>query len=163
AFGRHGVVFGVAFLIVNVMHVTLNALAARGDRDLLAATLRYAPWALSGATLILAAGSVHGGRQPHRRLATLPATRLAPPPGGRCRALRVRDEDAPHARRREARHAPRARPLRWPRALPVRLRRAPPADIAHGRPRPPARRDRLLAAVPSRPRRARAGHAHAHH
>ena len=35
AFGRHGVVFGVAFLIVNVMHLTLYALAARGDRDLL--------------------------------------------------------------------------------------------------------------------------------
>ena len=31
AFGRHGVVFGVAFLIVNVMHLTLYALAARSD------------------------------------------------------------------------------------------------------------------------------------
>ena len=43
AFGRHGVVFGVAFLIVNVMHLTLYALAARGDPDLLAAILRIAP------------------------------------------------------------------------------------------------------------------------
>ena len=31
AFGSHGVLFGVAFLIVNVMHLTLYALAARGD------------------------------------------------------------------------------------------------------------------------------------
>jgi hypothetical protein len=42
------------------MHVTLNALMARGDRELRAATLRYAPSALSGATLILVAGLVHG-------------------------------------------------------------------------------------------------------
>jgi low temperature requirement protein LtrA len=59
-FGRHGVVFGVAFLIVNVMHLTLYALTARGDRELLAAIVRIAPSALAGAALILAAGFVHG-------------------------------------------------------------------------------------------------------
>src|SRR4026207_1418015 len=37
AFGRHGVVFGVAFLIVIVMQITLYALASRGDKDQLAA------------------------------------------------------------------------------------------------------------------------------
>ena len=63
AFGRHGVVFGVAFLIVNVMHLTLYTLGARarGDRDLLAAILRIAPSALAGAALILAAGFADGG------------------------------------------------------------------------------------------------------
>ncbi len=61
AFGRHGVVFGVAFLIVNVMHLTLYALGARGDRDLLAAILRIAPSALVGAALIVAAGFAEGG------------------------------------------------------------------------------------------------------
>jgi low temperature requirement protein LtrA len=60
-FGRHGVVFGVSFLIVNVMHLTLYALAARGDRDLLAAILRIAPSALAGAALIIVAGFVDGG------------------------------------------------------------------------------------------------------
>ena len=60
AFGRHGVAFGVAFLIVTVMHLTLYALAARGDRDLLAAILRIAPSSLAGAALILAAGFVDG-------------------------------------------------------------------------------------------------------
>jgi len=64
AFGRHGVVFGVAFLIVNVMHLTLYALAARGDPDLLRAILRVAPSALAGAALILAAGFAHGGLKP---------------------------------------------------------------------------------------------------
>ena len=43
AFGRHPFVFGLAFLIVQVMHVTLFALAGRGDQDLLAAILRMAP------------------------------------------------------------------------------------------------------------------------
>src|SRR4029077_20425691 len=58
AFGRHGVVFGVAFLIVNVMHLTLYGLVARGDRDLLAAIMRVAPSALGGASLIVVAGFV---------------------------------------------------------------------------------------------------------
>jgi low temperature requirement protein LtrA len=71
AFGRHGVVFGVAFLIVNVMHLTLYALAARGDRDLLAAILRIAPLALAGAALIIAAGFVHGSLKPVFWLAAL--------------------------------------------------------------------------------------------
>jgi len=60
AFGRHGVVFGVAFLIVNVMYLTLYALGARNDPDLLAAILRVAPLSLGGAALITAAGFVHG-------------------------------------------------------------------------------------------------------
>src|SRR5439155_24519566 len=50
-FGRHGVVFGVAFLIVNVMHLTLYALAARGDPDLLAAIMRIAPSSVAGSAL----------------------------------------------------------------------------------------------------------------
>ena len=61
AFGPHGVVFGVAFLIVTVMQLTLYALAARGDRDLLTAILRVAPSSLTGAALIIAAGFVDGG------------------------------------------------------------------------------------------------------
>ena len=82
AFGRHGVVFGIAFLIVNVMHVTLYALAARGDRNLLAAIFRYAPGALSGATLILAAGFVHGGLKPILWLAALALGLFGPLLGG---------------------------------------------------------------------------------
>ncbi len=61
AFDTHGVVFGVAFLIVNAMHLTLYTLGARGDRDLLAAILRIAPSALVGAALIVAAGFADGG------------------------------------------------------------------------------------------------------
>src|SRR6476646_3068800 len=71
AFGSHGVLFGVAFLIVNVMHLTLYALAARGDPDLLAAVLRVAPWAVAGAALIIAAGFAGGGLKPVLWLAAL--------------------------------------------------------------------------------------------
>jgi low temperature requirement protein LtrA len=60
AFGRHGVVFGVAFSIVAVMQLALYALSARGDPDLFEAILRVAPSALAGAALILVAGFVHG-------------------------------------------------------------------------------------------------------
>ncbi len=61
AFGDHGVLFGVAFLVVNVMHRTLFTLAARGDPDLLGAILRTSPATFIGCALILAAGFVDGG------------------------------------------------------------------------------------------------------
>jgi low temperature requirement protein LtrA len=82
AFGRHGVVFGVAFLTVNVMHLTLYALTARDDRDLLAAILRTAPSALAGAALILAAGFVEGGLRPLLWLTALVVGFFGPLLGG---------------------------------------------------------------------------------
>jgi len=78
AFGSHGVVFGVAFLIVNVMHLTLYALGARGDPDLLAAVLRVAPSSLAGAVLILVAGFADGGLKPLLWLAALVVGYLMP-------------------------------------------------------------------------------------
>jgi len=82
AFDRHGVVFGVAFLIVNVVWLTLYALAARGDRDLVAAILRNAPSALAGTSLIIAAGFVHGGLRPMLWLAALAVGFFGPLLGG---------------------------------------------------------------------------------
>ena len=82
AFGRHGVVFGVAFLIVTVMHLTLYALGTRGDRDLFAAILRNAPMALAGAALILTAGFVHGALRPLLWLAALVIAFFGPLLGG---------------------------------------------------------------------------------
>jgi low temperature requirement protein LtrA len=78
AFGRHGVVFGVAFLIVAVMHLTLYSLGARGDPDLLAAILRITPYDLAGAALILAAGFAHGGLRPTLWLVALAVGLLGP-------------------------------------------------------------------------------------
>jgi low temperature requirement protein LtrA len=61
-FGDDGVLFGAAFLVVCAMHVTLYALAGRGNPDLLGAVLRLAPWTLLGAALILIAGFTDGAR-----------------------------------------------------------------------------------------------------
>jgi low temperature requirement protein LtrA len=61
-FDGEGVLFGAAFVVVIAMHLALYALAGRGNRDLLAAVLRLAPWTLLGAALILAAGLMDGAR-----------------------------------------------------------------------------------------------------
>jgi low temperature requirement protein LtrA len=61
-FDDDGVLFGAAFLVVCTMHLALYALAGRGNRDLLSAVLRLAPWTLLGATLILVAGFTDGAR-----------------------------------------------------------------------------------------------------
>jgi low temperature requirement protein LtrA len=61
-FDDDGVLFGAAFLVVCAMHAALYAYVGRGNPDLLGAVLRLAPWTLSGATLILVAGFVHGAR-----------------------------------------------------------------------------------------------------
>jgi low temperature requirement protein LtrA len=71
AFGDHGVVFGVAFLIVAVMYLALYAVSARADEDLLKAILRLAPWILTGAVLIVVAGFFHGPLKPVLWLAAL--------------------------------------------------------------------------------------------
>jgi low temperature requirement protein LtrA len=61
-FGDDGVLFGAAFLVVVAMHLALYALAGRGNRELLVAVRRLAPWTLVGATLILIAGFADGAR-----------------------------------------------------------------------------------------------------
>ena len=73
-FRDDGVLFGAAFLVVCAMHLTLYALAARGNRDLLAAVLRLAPWTLLGATLILVAGFADGAPRIWLWLAALAST-----------------------------------------------------------------------------------------
>jgi low temperature requirement protein LtrA len=64
AFGRHGLVFGIAFMIVLATHLALYMLAARGDPDLLAAILRLAPSSVAGAALIIGAAFVQSGLRP---------------------------------------------------------------------------------------------------
>jgi low temperature requirement protein LtrA len=73
-FHDDGVLFGAAFLVVCAMHLTLYALAGRGNRDLLAAVLRLAPWTLLGATLILVAGFADGAPRIWLWLAALAST-----------------------------------------------------------------------------------------
>jgi low temperature requirement protein LtrA len=60
AFGDHGVIFGVAYLVVRAMHIALYAIAARGDPDLLGAVLRMIPSSTISGFLILGAGFLEG-------------------------------------------------------------------------------------------------------
>ena len=60
AFGDHGVIFGVAYLVVRAMHIALYAIAARGDPDLLGAVLRMLPSSTISGFLILGAGFLEG-------------------------------------------------------------------------------------------------------
>jgi low temperature requirement protein LtrA len=60
AFDEHGVIFGVAYLVVRAMHIALYALAARGDPDLLGAVLRMTPSSTISGFLILGAGFLEG-------------------------------------------------------------------------------------------------------
>jgi low temperature requirement protein LtrA len=115
AFGAHGVLFGVAFLIVNVMHLTLYALGARGDPDLLAAILRVAPSSLVGAALILVAGFADGGLKPLLWLAALVVGyRAAPRRDGRLAraAGALRRASRPDRDHRDRRVPDRHRPRR---------------------------------------------------
>ncbi|MDX6424438.1 MAG: hypothetical protein QOI67_1909 [Gaiellaceae bacterium] len=82
AFGEHGVLFGVAFLIVRVMHVALYALAGRGNRDLLGAVLRITPTTVAAAGLIIAAGFTDDGLQIALWLAALAIDYVGPLLGG---------------------------------------------------------------------------------
>jgi low temperature requirement protein LtrA len=82
AFGDHGVLFGVAFLIVAVMHLALYALSARSEPELFVAILRIVPWSLLGASLILAAGFVDDPAKSVLWIAALAVGFLGPLFGG---------------------------------------------------------------------------------
>ena len=78
AFGSDGVVFGVAFLVVAVMHLAVYALSARSDPDLLRGILHLVPSSLLGASLILVAGFVDGSAKSLLWLAALAVGFLGP-------------------------------------------------------------------------------------
>jgi low temperature requirement protein LtrA len=63
SFGRDGVIFGVAYLVVRALHLVLFAIAGRGDRDLFRAVLRIVPGAILGAGLLVVAGFLTGPAQ----------------------------------------------------------------------------------------------------
>jgi low temperature requirement protein LtrA len=63
AFGADAVLFGVAYLIVRLLHILLYALAGKRDPDLLRAVVRFAPSATLGPVIILLAAFFDGGEQ----------------------------------------------------------------------------------------------------
>jgi low temperature requirement protein LtrA len=61
AFGDDGVIFGVAYFSVRLLHIILFTLAARGDRDMLGSVFRLGIGSTIGPGLIIVAGFTDGG------------------------------------------------------------------------------------------------------
>ena len=60
AFDHHGVLFGLAYFVVRVLHLVLYAIAGRDDRDLLRAIVMITPTATVGPGLLILAGFLDG-------------------------------------------------------------------------------------------------------
>jgi low temperature requirement protein LtrA len=63
AFGDDGVLFGLAYLLVRLLHLVLSAIVARDDLARRGAILRFVPTALLGAVLLVLAGFMDGNAQ----------------------------------------------------------------------------------------------------
>jgi low temperature requirement protein LtrA len=60
AFGDDAVLFGIAYLLVRLLHLVLSAIVGRVDPDRLGALLRFAPTAIAGPLLLVFAGFLEG-------------------------------------------------------------------------------------------------------
>ena len=60
AFGADAVLFGVAYLLVRLLHLVLSPAVGRDDPDRRGALLRFAPTAIFGASLLVFAGFLEG-------------------------------------------------------------------------------------------------------
>jgi low temperature requirement protein LtrA len=92
AFSTDGVVFGVAYFIVRALHLALYAIAGRGDRELLRAILRLAPFAILAPTMLVVAGFLKGGPQLAVWGVALAVDYLGPAVVGHMRGWRVSPE-----------------------------------------------------------------------
>ena len=92
AFGASGVIFGVAYFIVRALHLVLYAIAGRGDRELLRALLRLAPFAILAPALLVVAGFLEGGAQLGVWGVALAVDYLGPAVVGHMRGWRVSPE-----------------------------------------------------------------------
>jgi low temperature requirement protein LtrA len=61
AFGEYSIIFGVAYLVVRLLHITLYAVTTRSDPDVFRAVMRLVPGMVTAPLLILAAGFVPEG------------------------------------------------------------------------------------------------------
>jgi low temperature requirement protein LtrA len=71
SFDDDGVLFGVAYLAMRLLHLVLFVIAGRRDPDLLATTLGLAPWTAIGPALLVVAGFADGSAQATLWLAAL--------------------------------------------------------------------------------------------
>jgi low temperature requirement protein LtrA len=63
AFGDDGVLFGLAYMVVRVLHLVLYMIPGRQDRDLLGAVIRMLPTSTLGPTMLIVAGFLDGATQ----------------------------------------------------------------------------------------------------
>ena len=92
AFGDDAVFFGVAYLLVRMLHLVLSALVARDDPDRLGALVRFAPTAVVGPLLLVLAGFVEGDARVAIWLVALAIDYLGPVVIGVGRGWRVASE-----------------------------------------------------------------------
>jgi low temperature requirement protein LtrA len=92
AFGADGVIFGVAYFIVRALHLALYAIAGRGDRELLRALARLAPFAILAPTLLVVAGFLEDGPRLAVWGVALAVDYLGPAVVGHMRGWRVSPE-----------------------------------------------------------------------
>jgi low temperature requirement protein LtrA len=78
AFGGNAVLFGVAYLLVRLLHLVLSAIVARNDRDRRSALARFAPTAMFGALLLVVAGFLEGDARISLWLVALAVDYLGP-------------------------------------------------------------------------------------
>ncbi|MDQ3896834.1 MAG: low temperature requirement protein A [Actinomycetota bacterium] len=60
AFGREGVLFGAAYLLVRLLHIVLSVIVGRDDPARRSAIVRFAPTAILGGSLLVVAGFLDG-------------------------------------------------------------------------------------------------------
>jgi low temperature requirement protein LtrA len=92
AFGDDGVLFGVAYFLVRLLHLVLSAIVGRNDPDRLGALLRFAPTAIFGASLLVVAGFLEGRERIAVWLVALAIDYLGPVVIGVGRGWRVAPE-----------------------------------------------------------------------
>jgi low temperature requirement protein LtrA len=92
AFGDEAVLFGVAYLLVRLLHLVLSAIVGRDDPDRRGALLRYAPTAIFGASLLVLAGFLHGDERIALWVLALAIDYLGPAVVGMGRGWRVAPE-----------------------------------------------------------------------
>jgi low temperature requirement protein LtrA len=92
AFGDDAVLFGVAYLLVRLLHLVLSAIVGRGDPDRRGALLRFAPTAILGPSLLVIAGFLEGRERIAVWLVALAIDYLGPVVIGVGRGWRVAPE-----------------------------------------------------------------------
>jgi low temperature requirement protein LtrA len=92
AFGDDAVLFGVAYLLVRLLHLVLSASVVRDDPDRRGALLRFTPTAVLGASLLVFAGLLEGRERIAVWLVALAIDYLGPVVVGVGRGWRVAPE-----------------------------------------------------------------------